>query len=152
MCVRACVRACVFWRWEKTKGGHEKHAVSQMHLNWRELGQVTNLLAFWDRTLRVCTHVHVTGCACGCMELCVHARVCTCDCVCMQVDHMHDGRCVNVVYTGVGWGTTGDREPWNLSPFLALNVLPKKLGQQNQPRPRIDSLQLLRTLEAGKER
>lgn len=31
-------------------------------------------------------------------------------------------------------------------------ILPKKLGQQNQPRPRSDSLQLLRTLEAGKER
>lgn len=50
---------CVFWRWEKTKGGHEKHAVSQMHLNWRELRQVTYLLAFWDRTLCVCARTRV---------------------------------------------------------------------------------------------
>lgn len=141
---------CVFWRWEKTKGGHEKHAVSQMHLNWRELRQVTYLLAFWDRTLCVCARTRV-GLGVDVWN-CVHARVCTCDCVCIKADHMHDGRCVNVGYTGAGWGTTGDREPWNLSPFLALNVLPKKLGQQNQPRPRSASLQLLRTLEAGKER
>lgn len=40
----------------KTKGRHEKHAFSQMHLNYRELRKVTNLLAFLNRTVVVCTH------------------------------------------------------------------------------------------------
>lgn len=80
--------------------------------------------------LCVCVHMCVTAHAHACAEAGVHARVCM---------HAHVTACVLTtcrmgdvwlcVYMCVGWGTPGDWQPWNLSPFLALDffILPKKV-------------------------
>jgi len=85
VCVRMCVYACVFLRWECASLCVHMWVWVCAHMPER-VCMLTNMCVYWSLcALHVFINMHVCMCACKFEPVCVHIHVCMCVYVCVRL-------------------------------------------------------------------